>query len=150
MYNRRIIYVDMDDVLCAYTKSINEHLAKVPEMKYPQANVDFFRKLEPMDGAIDGFKFISTHFDTYILTAPSVINPMSYMEKRLWVEDHLGFDVAKKLIICPNKALVIGDYLIDDKNRGKGQDGFKGKLVHFGYGEYKTWNDVVEFFKLFL
>jgi len=148
--NKRIIYVDMDDVLCAFTKAHNERIQSVPEIKYPQCEFDFFRKLEPMEGAIEGFKFLFENFDTYILTAPSMINPLCYTEKRLWVEDHLGYEAVKKLIISPNKSLLIGDYLIDDKVHGKGQDQFKGKLIQFSSNQFKTWNDIIEHFKYFL
>lgn len=141
------IYVDMDDVLCNFSKAHREATNKIPEIIYPQSQVDFFRKLEPIEGAVEGFKtlFGCSFFETYILTAPSIYNPMCYMEKRLWVEDHLGFEVLEKLIISPDKSLFIGDYLIDDRATGNGQDKFQGKHLHFGTEEFPDWESILDY-----
>ena len=84
----------------------------------------------------------------YILTAPSVRNPSSYTEKRLWVEEHLGLGAAYKLIISPNKGLNLGHYLIDDYTKGKGQENFEGRLLQFGSAEYPDWISIRRFFEL--
>jgi 5'(3')-deoxyribonucleotidase len=73
------------------------------------------------------------------LTAPSEHNPLSYTEKRIWIEKHLGFDFVERLIICSNKSLLKGDILIDDHISGKGQENFEGQLIHFGSEEFLNW-----------
>lgn len=143
---RPIVYFDMDDVLCAFSKAHRDHLRMTPEIFYPQCKMDFFRKLEPIQEAVNLFFALQEHFDVYILTAPSEYNPLSYTEKRIWVEEHLGMDAVKKLIISPNKALSIGDYLIDDKASGKGQDGFTGRLIQIGSKEFPNWESIASFF----
>jgi len=42
------------------------------------------------------------------------MNPLSYTEKRVWIEKFFGIDFVEKLIICSNKGLVKGAFLIDD------------------------------------
>ncbi len=57
-------------------------------------------------------------------------------------------DVGSKLrgiIISSNKSLLIGDYLIDDYNCGKGQESFGGELIHFGSEQFRNWKDVLNF-----
>ncbi|MBL4799464.1 MAG: hypothetical protein JKY50_18835 [Oleispira sp.] len=58
-----------------------------------------------MPNAIEVYQWldIQDNVDLYILTAPSVRNPSSYTEKRIWVERHLGLEAAYKLIISPIK-----------------------------------------------
>lgn len=141
-----IVYFDMDDVLCAFSKAHAEHCQRTPGIQYPQCQMDFYRKLEPIPDAVNLFFRLQHLFDVYILTAPSEPNPMSYTEKRLWVEDHLGNEFVSKLIISPNKALSIGEYLIDDNNKGKGQDRFTGKLIQIGSVEYPTWESISDYF----
>jgi 5'-nucleotidase len=58
----------------------------------------------------------------------------------------LGF--VKKLIICPNKSLLKGQYLIDYNHTGKGQEKFEGKLIHFGSDEFPNWEKVRAFFDI--
>jgi 5'(3')-deoxyribonucleotidase len=144
----QIIYIDMDDVLCDFMGSYNVCLEKNPKMMYPQSQVDFFRNLKPIKGALEAFQKLSDlpNTEVYILSAPSEKNPLSYMEKRIWVENHLGFNAVNKLILSPNKALLRGDYLIDDYTEGKGQDQFKGELINFGSGEFPNWNSVLKIF----
>ena len=84
----------------------------------------------------------------YTLTAPSVRNPSSYIEKRPWVNGQLGLDAAHKLIINPNKSLNLGHYLIDDYIEGKVQESFEGKLLQLGSSEYPDWKSIRKFFEL--
>ncbi|NJO90522.1 MAG: hypothetical protein HC831_17350 [Chloroflexia bacterium] len=142
----QIVYVDMDDVLCNFMGTYTKARQQTPEIRYPQSQVDFFRKLPPIDGAIEGFMQLweSEKYDVYILTAPSVINPLCYLEKRLWVTDHFSLDVAQKLIISPNKGLLKGDFLIDDMTNGKGQEVFEGELIAYGSEKYPDWKSVLK------
>lgn len=144
----RILYVDMDDVMCDYKGSYNDTLKGNPNMPYPQSQIDFFRNLKPIKGAIDAFHKLSAlpNTEVYILSAPSEFNPLSYMEKRIWVENHLGFEAVKKLILSPNKALLKGDYLIDDYTEGKGQENFEGTLIQFRSTKYPDWETVLKLF----
>lgn len=148
MITNQIIYIDMDDVLCDFIGSYKEQILQCPEIKFPQSQVDFFRNLKPTKGALDAFHklFNLPNTEVYILSAPSEKNPLSYMEKRIWVENHLGYDTVNRLILSPNKALLKGDYLIDDYTEGKGQDQFEGKLINFGSDEFPDWKKVLEFF----
>ena len=140
-----IIYIDMDDVLCDYSSKIVEEKNKSPESPYPQSVPGFFRGLEPIEGAIDAVKHLRTQedIDVYILTAPSTKNPLSYTEKRLWIEDKLGYEMTTNLIICSHKGLLKGDILIDDHASGRGQELFEGKLIHFGQEAYPDWKTVL-------
>jgi 5'(3')-deoxyribonucleotidase len=137
----------MDDVLCDFKGAFVRERKREPGIQWPQATYGFFANLLPIDGALEAmFVFKQTdRYDVHILTAPSVQNPLCYTEKRLWVEKHLGFDMVHKLIICPNKSLIIGDYLVDDNVTGKGQDGFKGELIHFGSNRFPDWVSVTKY-----
>ena len=138
----------MDDVLCDFTNAHRTSLAINPKIQFPQCQYGFFRNLKPIKGGIEAVKYLETQncFDVYILTAPSVMNPLCYTEKRLWIEDHFGMQMVEKLIISPHKNLNRGDYLIDDKNTGRGQDKFEGQLLQFGSNDFKDWATVLAFF----
>jgi 5'(3')-deoxyribonucleotidase len=71
-------------------------------------------------------------------------NPWSYTEKRVWVEQHLGFAFVERLIICPNKALLNGDILVDDQTSGRGQELFTGRLWQFGSTELSAFSDLTQ------
>lgn len=137
----------MDDVLCDFSGARKEALSKCPEMPYPQSQVDFFRKLKPLKGAVEGIKFLRSNFDVSLATAPSIKNPLCYTEKAMWVKDIIGEDMLNELIIINQKHLLIGDYLIDDRTNTNGQDKFKGTLIHFGSEEFPDWDAVVAYFK---
>ena len=140
----KTIYVDMDDVIADYSSSYIHHQETMPNIEFPQSIVGFFETLNPIDGAIDAVNALinSESFDPYILTAPSTRNPLSYKEKRVWIENNFGYEFCKKLIICSNKGLLKGDILIDDNLTGKGQDKFEGKVLHFGSNEYPNWQSI--------
>jgi 5'(3')-deoxyribonucleotidase len=141
---KRIVYVDMDDVLCNYSGAYLTEITLDPENKYPQSQYGFFVNLQPIEGAVDAIKALikSDKYEPYIFTAPSIHNPFSYTEKRIWTEKHLGFELVDRLIICSKKGLLKGDFLIDDNFFGKGQENFEGELINFGSEEFTDWNDV--------
>ena len=134
----------MDDVLCDYTGANKRDLAKNPDIKYPQSQYGFYANLKPIDNAIRVVKKLieSEKFDVYILTAPSFRNPLSYTEKRVWIETQFGIEFTEKLIICSNKGLLRGDILIDDNDHGKGQENFIGRLIQFGSVAFPDWNSI--------
>lgn len=138
-----IIYVDMDGVLCDYMTHARASLKHTPEIGYPQAQFGFFANMPPMPGALEAYMFLHENFETYILTRPSVLNPLSYTEKRVWVEKHLGIEICDNLIMSCHKGLLKGDYLIDDTLWPK----FDGTQIEFGSKEWPDWEKVVEFFK---
>jgi len=146
---KKIIYIDIDDTL-ADLKTAHSKAKRVnPNMTYPQAEYGFYANLLPLDGAVDSVRWFleSAEFDPYILTAPSIKNPMSYTEKRVWVEKYLGMEMVERLIISPNKSLLRGNYLIDDNVEGKGQEGFEGEVLQYGSQQYPSWKAVMNYFQ---
>ena len=72
---RAIVYVDMDNVLVDFMSGIRKCAAEEVENYGKTNDLDdipgVFSKMEPIEGAIDAFRFLAERFDTYILsTAP--------------------------------------------------------------------------------
>nr|WP_321227763.1 hypothetical protein [uncultured Psychroserpens sp.] len=132
---KKIVLIDMDGVLV--------ELGDGPfsENKNKEG---FFLNNKPMEGAVNAFKALSAMYDCYIVSTPVWSNPYCWMEKRLWVEKHLGLDAKKRLILTHHKNLVKGDYIIDD-TKNHGVDKFEGKHIHFGTDTFLEWNNVLDF-----
>lgn len=145
-----IVYIDMDDVLCDFIGEFEKEIALNPGIKFPQSQFGFFVNLPPIKDAIQMVNALisSERYDPYILTAPSEKNPMSYTEKRVWVEKWFGLNFVSKLIISPNKGLLKGEYLIDDNIAGKGLENFDGELIQFGSERYPDWKSVGDYLML--
>jgi 5'(3')-deoxyribonucleotidase len=136
------VYVDMDDTLCDFTGPFKRGEVAI---KYPQSKLGFFLDLEPLEGAIEGMKTLQTKYKVYILTRPSIKNTHCYTEKADWIKKYLGEEMLERMILCPDKSLVKGDFLIDDDHR-HGQTEFEGEHIHFGKDEnFMTWSQVVEY-----
>lgn len=133
---KKRLYVDMDGVLCDFAGAFKkEHSDTV---KFPQSRWGFFTNLEPLPNAIYFVKELMKTHDVWILTRPSYKNALCYTEKRLWIEKYFGLEFCQKLIICSDKSLVKGDYLVDD-SISDGQLEFEGELIRFGSPEFKNW-----------
>ena len=140
----------MDDVLCNFKKGVKDKiltptLSEETFPHFPQSMVGFFILLEPIEGAINAIKTLEKNYDVWILTRPSFLNIHCYTEKAVWIKKYLGYEMQKKLILCGDKSLVKGDYLIDDSIKD-GQDRFEGKLIRFGSNDFPTWKEVMEYF----
>lgn len=142
--NPTIVYIDMDDVMCDYSTSLRHAQQKYPCVPFPQSLPGFYVNLHPIAGAIKAVNQLRETFNVYVLTAPSTKNPLSYTEKRLWIENHFGYPFTERLIISPNKGLLKGDFLVDDNASGKGQENFEGELIQFGSQSFPDWPTVLQ------
>ena len=55
--------------------------------------------------------------------------------------------IRKRLILCHQKQLLMGDYLIDDR-RFNGASEFKGEWIHFGSESFPNWESVLKYFNI--
>ena len=141
---RKRLYIDMDGVLCDFKKLYNSELESNPSQPYPQSQFGFFMNLESIPFAIDSINHLQKHFDVWILTRPSVQNLSCYTEKAQWIRKHLGMDMQAKTIMCIDKSLLKGHFLVDDQVE-HGQSEFEGKHIHFGSDEFNNWDKVVTY-----
>lgn len=131
----------MDDTLCDFMGPFRSGEYK---LKYPQSKVGFFLDLQPLDFAIEGVKILQEKYDVWILTRPSMKNTHCYTEKAEWIKKYFGEEMLEKLIICPNKSLVKGEYLIDDDIK-HGQKEFEGEHIQFGNSNFPNWKSVINY-----
>lgn len=141
-----IVYVDMDNVLVDFPWGI-EQLSEEVKKEY-EGDLDeipnFFRDLPPVDGAIDGFHRLSEQYDTYILSTAPWGNPSAWIDKLLWVQEHLPEAAYKRLILSHNKHLNKGHYLIDDR-KANGAGDFSGEHIQFGTEPFTDWDAVLDY-----
>jgi len=148
---KQIVYVDMDNVLVNFQSGIDKITAE--DIKtYGTDDLDevpgIFALMEPNEGAVEGFEWLSQHFDVYILSTAPWENPSAWQDKLLWVQRYLPKVAWKRLILSHHKNLLKGDFIIDDRT-ARGVDQFKGKHIHFaknGAG-FDHWNDVITYMK---
>ena len=91
-----------------------EHLQAYAAELY--GTVGFFESLPPVSGAVEAARaLLAAAHDVRICTAP--VNQYRYCagEKIAWVEQHLGTEWTRRVIIAKDKTWVRGDILIDDK-----------------------------------
>lgn len=160
---KKILYIDMDDVIADFGAAIKEvcpnlevgdgfpnYLKRKEEVrKICLQNHRIFLNLKPIKDSIDSVKLLSEHFEIYFLSTPMWDLPESYTDKRLWLEKHFGEFAKDRLILTNRKDLNIGDYLIDDRTKN-GADKFKGVFLHFGTAELPNWNAILEYFRVHL
>jgi 5'(3')-deoxyribonucleotidase len=141
---KKILYVDMDGVLCNFDKALNEQVPADRQEhngKYT-AVPGFFLGMEPMLGAIEAFEKLSRVYDIYILSTGPWSTPGAWTEKVLWVKKYLVKAAYKRLILGHRKDLLRGDILIDDRLEN-GVDRFQGEVILFGSKTYPDWNSVL-------
>lgn len=142
--DKPLLFIDMDGVICNFDKRVQElELIGIRGSKlfrHPTA----YKDLEPIRGAIEAWHLLQPHFETYILSTPPWSNPDAWSEKRKWVDEYLGKSVNKKLILCHNKGLFKGSYLIDDRI-ANGVADFNGEHIHFGTPQFPGWEAVLTY-----
>ena len=138
----------MDNVLVDFQSAFPK-LSKDVLEEYEDDKDDIpgiFALMEPMPGAIESFKELVQHFDTYILSTAPWNNPSAWSDKLLWVKENLGELASRRLILTHHKNLNTGDYLIDDRT-ARGADKFAGEHIHFGTKKFPDWQSVMNYLR---
>ena len=138
---KKIVYVDMDGVLVDFESGIKK--AEPDLLTFYKGQYDniphIFSWMDPMPGAIESFKALQEKYDVYILTTAPWKNETALQDKKDWLNKYFGDLIKKKVIFSHHKELLIGDYLIDDRE----VSGFKGKQFIFGSNEYPDWKRIL-------
>ena len=143
---KKILYVDMDNVLVDFASGIG-HVPNHLQLQY-QGKIDevpgIFSFMRPVTGAISSFEMLANKYDTYILSTAPWENASAWSDKNLWVRKYLGEIAYKRLILTHHKNLNFGDFLIDDRT-SNGANLFNGKHIMFGSEEYPNWESVCNY-----
>ena len=143
---KKILYVDMDNVLVDFSSGIAK-LDKATVSEYGERLDDvpgIFALMEPVKGAVESFMFLAERFDTYVLSTSPWENPSAWRDKLLWIKKYLGTPAYKRLILTHHKNLNLGDFLIDDRTNN-GADRFRGEHIVFGSKKFPDWPSVVAY-----
>jgi len=146
MAKKKILYIDMDNVLVDFKSALGIQPEEIKEEYSGREDEipNLFSQMQPMKGAIESFNKLSKIYDTYILSTAPWNNPTAWRDKLEWVKKYLNDVAHKRLIISHHKNLNIGDYLIDDRiKNGAGE--FNGELILFGSEKFLDWQAVCEY-----
>ena len=89
-------------------------------------------------------KVIRTLLENYQLffVAPAPADSSPYAATLSWLYEYINVPVYRHTVFTNQKQLLYGDYLIDaDK-----ADDTMATLIHFGSDNFKTWDDIAEYF----
>lgn len=140
-----VIYIDMDDTLFDFRSAYNAALDACPDIQYPQSQYGFFTKLKLLPDANWAYEELKKEHRVYFLTAPSVMNPLCYTEKRISIEENFGIAACNALIFATDKSLLRGDILIDDRVDSNKQNEFQGELIQYGSENFPNWRAIVQY-----
>ncbi len=147
---KKIVYVDMDNVLVDFPSGI-ARISEEERIRYDGKYDEcpgIFSLMDPIAGAIGSYHQLAEHFDTYILSTSPWLNSTAWMHKVEWVQKHLGVDengpAYKRLILSHHKNLNKGHYLIDDRPNNGACD-FEGEHILFGSDAFPDWSSVVTY-----
>ena len=146
MSSKKILYVDMDNVLVDFKSGI-ERLSDQQKAEF-EGQYDevpgIFGLMEPIEGAIEAYEALSEKYETYILSTSPWGNDTAASDKVRWVKKYLGEVAFKRLILSHHKNLNKGDFIIDDRTKN-GVAQFEGKHIHFGSEDFPDWKAVCSY-----
>jgi len=150
--NKEVVYIDLDGVIVDIERYIKETYNSKYIKKHGIGTIidmhpEIFHNSKPMEGAVAAFRQLAQRYEVYILSTAPWDNPEAWMAKRLWVENHLGSEAYKRLILSHNKGLLRGQYLIDDR-LVNGVQHFEGTHIHFGSEGTPNWESVMQLFEV--
>ena len=144
--SKKILYVDMDNVLVDFKSGIDKLSPDILEEYHGRLDEvpGIFKLMSPLADAITSYTILSKKFDTFILSTSPWLNTTAASDKFAWVHEHLGDVAYKRLILSHHKHLNSGDFLIDDRLHN-GADKFNGELIKFGSDTFPNWKVVTHY-----
>ena len=148
---QKILYIDLDNTLVDFPSGINRlpaHARAEFDGHYDDAP-GIFALMDPLPGALEAYRVVAEHFDTYILSTAPWDNATAWHDKVRWVQTHLGLTTGsvayKRLILSHHKNLNRGDFLVDDRS-ANGAGEFEGEWLQFGPdAAFPSWEAVTEY-----
>lgn len=165
--NKKILYIDMDNVIVDFESGINR-LPKLVLERHIKAqglneqgqprNLDdihgIFALMDPMPGAIEAVTELADLFETYVLSSSPWNNPSAWSDKLKWIRRHFGAGanspLYKRLILSHHKNLNDGQFLIDDRLVNGAQlfgQRPDSRHIHFGQPGFEDWQQVLVFLR---
>lgn len=138
------VYIDMDNTFCDILSAVEiwrDWALTDEEKMWPWSMTGLFKYLKPMPGAIEFYRKYENICELWFLTRPSIKNLHCYTEKAEWIKRYFGEEGLERLILTPQKDLLIGDILIDDASN-YGQVTFQGEWWQFGTKDNKDWEEI--------
>ena len=156
------IFVDIDDVLIDTCKKwvnwLNEHYntnVKYEDIKQwdltkafpglsedqiygPLYKEDFWKTVEPIEGAVLGLAELMAENKVYLLSASHWAN-VTFKIKHC-IKKYFPYVKANRMIFCWNKSLIYGDVLIDDNPENLIQCNCKHKII-FDQPHNNDWDE---------
>jgi 5'(3')-deoxyribonucleotidase len=140
---KKIVYIDMDRVLVDFDSGVQKTEPEILSL-YDEEQYDniphVFSRMDPISGAIEAFKALQEKYEVFVLTTAPWRNNTALQDKKDWLEKYLGDLVRKRVIFSHHKDLLLGDYLIDDKE----VPGFQGRQFLFGSDQYPDWDSILK------
>ena len=144
---KQTLYVDMDGVLVDFNSGINRLSAEMMESysSHPEDAPGVFALMDPIPGALEALDRLRKKYYIYLLSTAPWNNLSAWSDKVNWVKIQMDPYYEKRVILCHNKSLLKGNFLIDDRS-GHGAEHFEGEWIHFGSSEFPDWNTVLKHF----
>lgn len=143
---RKIVYIDMDNVLVDFQSGIDRLDATV--LSEYENRLDevphIFSYMQPKTDAVESFNRLAERYDVYILSTAPWNNPSAWADKLEWVKRYFGESAYKRLILTHHKELNNGDFLIDERMKN-GAGEFSGELILFGSERFPDWKAVTAY-----
>lgn len=143
---KKILYVDMDNVLVDFQSGIDALDEKTKECYcscYDEVP-GIFSKMKPYAGAVEAIDKLKDQYEVYVLSTTPWNNPTAWSDKLEWIKRYFGEVFYKRLILSHHKNLNIGDYLIEDRSKNSSEY-FNGELILFGSEQFPDWRKVTEY-----
>jgi 5'(3')-deoxyribonucleotidase len=171
---KKILKLDVDDLLldlskpwlARYNFDWNDNLQKAeivtwdmsqyvrPECGkkiYSYLTNKLYQDVYPIEGALEGVSFLRKHYDVLFVTAFHA----GSMKGKFARMNELGFEPdGSNFICCSNKALVKGDFMVDDNPKTISEAGKQGVLYTQPWNLSSTftprcndWVELIRFFK---
>ncbi|MDM9630250.1 hypothetical protein [Robiginitalea aurantiaca] len=143
---KKIVYVSIDRIIAEIEHKLMLQVCECLQMQPTKNDISVYDIVPPVSGGLEAVHSLLKipQFDVYFISTPYWPDDVAWGDRKFWAERLFDKqDIEKRLILCHEKQLLIGDYLIDDSWMN-GSIKFMGQWIAIGVdSKFPTWDEVL-------
>jgi hypothetical protein len=141
-----IVYVSIDGIIAEIEQKIMSQVYKCLQVEPTKNDISVYDIVPPVSGGLEAVYSLlkMPQFEVYLISTPYWPDDVAWADRKFWAERLFNSqDIENRLILCHEKQLLAGDYLIDDSWMN-GSVKFMGQWIAIGVDpNFPTWDAVL-------
>jgi 5'(3')-deoxyribonucleotidase len=143
---KNIVYVRIDGIIAEVEQKMMSEVYECLQIESTKIDISVYDKVPSVSGGLEAVNTLlkMPQFEVYFISTPYGPDDIAWADRKFWAERLFNKKgIEKRLILCHDKQLLVGDYLVDD-SWINGSLKFMGQWIAIGLApKFPGWEEVL-------